>query len=563
MSRMTIASRDGLVLPAVGFALALTGALAVATPWIASDAHRASRALLESVRASHAPVPVQSFTWADGLFPWAVFAQSSLSMGGGGTDSWDSRLGPYNPATAGSNGDLVTNGDATLNNATIVKGDLSAGGNAFNTAGVTGTVTAHVPQIPAPPVLACPSGGYTASLGTLPPNVTYSKSSGALVVGAGANLILTGVYYYFSSVTLNGGTLTFDNGGRHADIYVSVDLKVQGGSVVNTGERPTGLEIWGCGTDANKWEIKSSAAAYLSIYAPSHEVKLSGSGDVFGAIVAAMFSTGGGGSHVHYDEALGGVTGPIYGGTYGVLVSPHTTATGRLPSNGTTYPVVFTVQNTGDTTDSYDLLTRRRPGTAITTASITGTGVTQGANPDSARLATLASLSSATVTVTYAAGNVAAGTTDTLIFTARSLGTPAKSDSGRLTVTVVRPDLTTTRTVSPNATQRPGTDLTYTLGFTNSGSSDAAGVVVVDTLAAPVQLKVGSVATTLPAGVAAVVEYSRDGGATWTYVPAGAACGAPAGYDACVDRVRWRLLQPLSSAAPNNTGSVHFVAQIR
>src|SRR5207249_11642996 len=148
----------GLVMPAVGVALSIVSALAVAAPWIATGAHRTSRPL---------PAPVQSFSWADGLFPWAVFAQSSLSMGGGGTDSWDSRLGPYNPATAGSNGDLVTNGDATLDNATIVKGDLSAGGNAFNTAGVTGTVTAHAPQIPAPPVLTCPSGGYTRSLGPL------------------------------------------------------------------------------------------------------------------------------------------------------------------------------------------------------------------------------------------------------------------------------------------------------------------------------------------------------------------------------------------------------------
>ena len=549
-----LASRAGVVVPAVGVALSIMSALAVAVPWIATGAHRASRP---------APAPVQSFSWADGLFPWAVFGQASSSMGGGGTDSWDSRLGPYDPATAGSDGDIVSNGDWTLTNTTIVKGDLSAGGNAFNTAGVTGTVTTHAPQIPAPPVIACPKGGYTpkASLGTLPPGVSYS--SGALTVGSGANLILTGVFYYFSSVTLNGGTLTFNNSGRHVDIYLSNDLTVTGGSVVNTAALPTNLEIWGCGADANKWEIKSSAAAYLSIYAPSHQVKLSGSGDVFGAIVCAFFSTGGGGSHVHYDKALGGVTGPVYGGTFGVLVSPHATTASQLPSNGTTYPVVFTVQNTGDTLDSYDLLTKRRPGAALTTVAITGAGVTQGANPDSARLATMASLSSATVTVTYAVGNVAAGTTDTLIFTARSLGAPAESDSGRLTLTVVRPSLTMSRSVSPVGTEAPGTDLTYALTITNSGSSNAAGVAVVDTVPSAVQFKVGSVVSSPPAGVTAVVEYSKDGGATWTYVPAGAACGAPAGYDRCVNRVRWRLQQPLSSGAPNNAGTVQFVAQIR
>jgi len=507
----------------------------------------------------------QSFSWANGLFPWAVFGQSSSSMGGGGTDSWDSRLGPYNPATAGSNGDLVSNGDWTLNNSTIVKGDLSAGGNAFNTAGVTGTVTTHAPQVPAPPVIACPKGGYTpkASLGTLPPGVSYSASSGALTVGTGANLILTGVFYYFSSLTLSGGTLTLNNGGRHADIYASVDLTITGGSVLNTAARPTDLEIWGCGINAQKWEIKSSADAYMSVYAPSHEVKLSGSGDVFGAIVCAFFATGGGGSHVHYDEALGGVTGPIYGGTYGALVSPHAATAGQLPSNGTTYPVVFTVQNTGDTTDSYNLLTKRRPGTALSAVSITGSGVTQGANPDSARLANLGAVSSATVTVTYAAGSVATGTTDTLIFTARSLGDPAKSDSGRLTLTVVRPSLTVARAVSPTGSLAPGIVLTYTLTITNGGTSNAAGVALVDTLAPAVQFKVGSVTTTLPAGVTALVQYAKVGDTTWTYVPASAACSAPAGYDRCVNRIRWQLQNPLSSSAPNNAGTLQFVAQIR
>ena len=66
-----------------------------------------------------------------------------------------------------------------------------------------------------------------------------------------------------------------------------------------------------------------------------------------------------------------------------------------------------------------------------------------------------------------------------------------------------------------------------------------------------------------PAGVTAVVDYSSDGGATWAYLPASGACSAPAGYDRCVNRVRWRLQNPLSSSAPNNAGTLQFVAQIR
>src|SRR5207247_10447695 len=133
--------------------------------------------------------------------------------------------------------------------------------------------------------------------------------------------------------------------------------------------------------------------------------------------------------------------------------------------------------------------TSRRPGTPLTAVAISGRGVTQGANPDSARLASLAGSASDTVTVTYTVGNVAAGTKDTLIFTARSVAAPAVSDSGRLVLTVVRPSLTVGRTVtradstSLTGSQAPGTVLRYTLTVTNAGTTEAAGAALVAPLA--------------------------------------------------------------------------------
>src|SRR5205823_6004996 len=193
------------------------------------------------------------------------------------------------------------------------------------------------------------------------------------------------------------------------------------------------------------------------------------------------------------------VTGPIYDGSNRLVeVSPLTTTVLKLPSNGTTYQQQFTLRNDADSADSYDLLTRRLPGTALTTVSITGSGVTQGANPDSARLANVAANATATVTVTYNVGSGAAGPSDTLVFTARSVPAPTKAGSGRLTLTVVRPSLTVGKAVSPTGTLPPGTVLSDTLTITNGGTSHAAGVALVDTLATAVQFKVGSVATTLP-----------------------------------------------------------------
>ncbi len=256
-------------------------------------------------------------------------------------------------------------------------------------------------------------------------------------------------------------------------------------------------------------------------------------------------------------------TKTIFGPTYDVAVVPDTQRASRLPSNGTNYTVDFTVANIGSISDSYDLLTVKLPGGTITVISITGPGVTQGANPDSARLANLGQGLTATVTVTYAVASVPAGTTDTLVLTARSVGAPSKADDARLELVVVRPNLTIGKTVTPGGTPLPGTDLSYTITVTNAGSEAAVSVVHVDSLPAQVGFKVGSVATTLPPGVGVTVSYSNDGAASWTYTPVDAGCSAPAGYDDCVTHIRWALQDPLSHIAPDDTGQFEFVARVR
>src|SRR6266536_2647157 len=262
--------------------------------------------------------------------------------------------------------------------------------------------------------------------------------------------------------------------------------------------------------------------------------------------------TGGAGGAVVVTDAR---TKTIVAKVYGVLVSPHATAASQLPSNGINYTVAFAVTNTGNSFTTYDLLTAKRPGTVISTVSIAGAGITQGANPDSARLTNLATGASATATVTYAAAMAASGTKDTLVFKARAVLSPATADTGKLALTLVRPTMTITKGVSPGGVQLPGASLTYTVTITNIGSSNAASVVVVDTLPGTVQFQVGSIVNTLPAGVSVLVDYSNNAGATWTYVPASGACSAPAGYDRCVNRVRWRLQNPVGATAPNNTAT--------
>ena len=262
---------------------------------------------------------------------------------------------------------------------------------------------------------------------------------------------------------------------------------------------------------------------------------------------------------------LGGGVSPALAQTiFGVSVSPHGTAASRLPSNGTHYTVTFTVTDTSNAISPiiYDLLTTQRPGGGgvLTTVSITGTSVTQGPNPDSARV-TLLPGGTVVATVTYSVGNVTAGSIDTLVFLARAAGSLA-SDSAKLVVTVIRPSVTVVKAVNPGGTAPPGTDLTYTVTLTNTGTENAVNVVHVDSVPAQLGFKLGSVSTSLPGGVTGNIAYSNDG-TTWTYVPVSAGCSAPAGYDYCVRAIRLSLGNPLSHVGPNNIVQLVFVAQVK
>ncbi|HEX4933637.1 MAG TPA: hypothetical protein VFV33_10695, partial [Gemmatimonadaceae bacterium] len=144
-------------------------------------------------------------------------------------------------------------------------------------------------------------------------------------------------------------------------------------------------------------------------------------------------------------------------------------------------------------------------------------------------------------------------------------GSSNSSEFGaNLTVLGPPPVVGLTVAVSPSGTVLPGTDLSYTLTFSNTGGSSAANLVLVDSLKTNVDFKLGSV-TTNPgtSGLTATVSYSNDGGLTWSYVPASGAGGAPAGYDRSVTHVRWTFSGMLSQTAPNNAVSVGVVARIR
>ena len=245
--------------------------------------------------------------------------------------------------------------------------------------------------------------------------------------------------------------------------------------------------------------------------------------------------------------------------TVAVSVTPDGPATAALRLPGR-YGQAFTVSNVSVFGASYHLIAALAGSPLyIAIDSIRGTGVTSQARADSAQV-TLAANTSSTYTVWYTVP-VGDTLTNTEILRARHTVTPATADTGWVVLKRSFPALVLNKGVSPTGVISPGTNLTYTIRFRNAGNYDATSVVVTDSVPPAVAFKVGSVGSSLPTGVSVTAAYSKDAGATWTYVPVSGGCSAASGYDACVNRIRWTLSAALAPSATQS--SVSFDAIIR
>ncbi|HEX8358929.1 MAG TPA: hypothetical protein VF613_02350 [Longimicrobium sp.] len=161
-----------------------------------------------------------------------------------------------------------------------------------------------------------------------------------------------------------------------------------------------------------------------------------------------------------------------------VVVTPDAAAVSRLPSGTgpTTYTETFTVQNTGNRSDTFSLSAGSSTGAVVSIVSVDGTAGTTGS-------ITLAPGASGTVTVTYTVSNsAAAGATSTIGLTATSGNGASQSDSGSRVVTVIRAaismskqaylDNQTTELVAADRVL-PGQYIQYKITVTNTGGAAA------------------------------------------------------------------------------------------
>jgi uncharacterized repeat protein (TIGR01451 family) len=260
-------------------------------------------------------------------------------------------------------------------------------------------------------------------------------------------------------------------------------------------------------------------------------------------------------------------------------LSVSKTVNNANPIQGQNVTFTVTLTNNGPTNATNVVVTDALPA-GLTFVSATPSAGTYNAGTGAWAVASLASGSSATLQLVALVAN--AGTlTNTAQVTASDQPDPdstpgnnnaAEDDQASASVgAAAPPSIGLTKSVSPSGTQLPGTELTYTVAFANTGGSPATAFVLTDPNPATVlkindhtDFKVGSVTNSLgTTGLTVAVAYSNDNGATWTYTPVSGAGGAPAGYDRTVTHLRWTFTGSLSYIAPNNAGSISFTTRIR
>jgi uncharacterized repeat protein (TIGR01451 family) len=300
-----------------------------------------------------------------------------------------------------------------------------------------------------------------------------------VTVGFAAGLNVTGAVSVTPASPSTGNVLTFTIGniGNGVDT-VSVGETISVGTVITV----TGYQINGVGTVYASVALLNAALATVQI-AQGASITV----DVIYDVPAGQ-----GGNTTDYTLTATSVRNPATSDaatttinpaqSFGVAVTPDGGQNlQQLPSNGTQYTFQFTVENTGNGAETFDLAATN-PGTAITIVSVNGTAGTTST-------VAIAAAGTATVDVIYTIGNVAAGTVDTLFLAATSQASPATTDDGFADLTVIRPALTIVKEafaddqVTPIAgTVLPGDFIQYHITVTNTGTAAAASVVVTDDL---------------------------------------------------------------------------------
>ena len=339
---MKITAETGFVLSAVIFALAIMGLLAVMSLKTANDERRSSRALRESgaaLYAAEAGLNITRASWDSAVInaiapgdsidgDWQVLSGGAsyravitrydggaqrmlgLTVQGRGAGVWGGRrtitavfteiqsmgwamFGRDGIEIEGGeiNGDLGSNGSLLLSGAgALVAGNAIVGGTVSDPSKVEGYVVEGADPTTLDPV-ACPATPY----GPVPTSgtVSFSSLTGDISLSGTDDITFSSGTYYFNNFTKSGTADMVVPLGAVVQIYLSGALTVAGNGFVNGNSNSSSLQVWGCGADASPWSISGKADVAMIVYAPDHDLTISGSGDRLGSFTGAtLLKTG-------------------------------------------------------------------------------------------------------------------------------------------------------------------------------------------------------------------------------------------------------------------------------
>ncbi|MCH6568260.1 MAG: hypothetical protein IH801_07880, partial [Nitrospinae bacterium] len=252
-------------------------------------------------------VRVMAVSYRMGPCGGGIIGQKKVTLNSSSTtDSYNSELGPYSPATANQNGDVCSCGDIELNSVSVVKGDARPGPDKTvilnNSSYVTGSTNPG-----GCPVLDDVELGDIATNndnGNIPAvtdggNDPFEDGPYDLVLNNGDSITLPGGRYYFNSVVLNSSS-TLSVAGPTV-IYVTGEFAVNGSGIMNPGLNPQDLVVMISST--LEVQLNSSVDFSGVIYAPNAHVVNNSSVDFYGSIMAEEVTLNSS-IEVHYDESL-------------------------------------------------------------------------------------------------------------------------------------------------------------------------------------------------------------------------------------------------------------------
>lgn len=170
------------------------------------------------------------------------------------TDSYNSSKGDYLTQAHGKNGDICTNGHLTLNGNSYVNGDArwweQAKDPKATQSQVSGELKSFEDEIDFPPVN--PGSAKTINDNSKIPlsdkGINPLKSGAFLLNGASDSVTLTPGTYYFSTMTVGGGSQVIVTGPTRIYVEGTVDLKF--GAVNNITRVPINLQMYPMGVDS-------------------------------------------------------------------------------------------------------------------------------------------------------------------------------------------------------------------------------------------------------------------------------------------------------------------------